>query len=74
MKILIALFIAPTCAFPCQSQVGGRGTQQRHVLPLTQSQVAQLPLSTRSLSAMESQGHCLRPLPTSFAELGLATT
>jgi len=54
MKILIALFIAPTLCLSMQSQVGGSRNSAEHVLPLTQSQVAQLPLSTRSVPRLES--------------------
>ncbi len=54
MKILIALFIAPTLCLSIQNQVGGSRNSAEHVLPLTQAQVAQLPLSTRSVPRWES--------------------
>jgi hypothetical protein len=55
MKILIALFIAPTLCLSMQNQVVGSWNSAEQVLPLTQAQVAQLPLTTRSVPLLESR-------------------
>src|SRR6201984_1099998 len=54
MKILIAVFIALTLCLFMQSQVGGSRNSQKQILPLTEAQVAQLPLTTRSAPLLES--------------------
>ena len=54
MKVLIALFIAPTLCLSMQSQVDGSRNSTRQTLPLTQAQVAQLPLATRLVSLLDS--------------------
>jgi hypothetical protein len=54
MKALIALFIAPTLCLSMQSQVGGSRNSTTQILPLTQAQVAQLPLTTRSVLLLEA--------------------
>jgi len=54
MKVLIALFIASTLCLSMQSQVGGSRNSAKQILPLTQAQVAQLPLTTRSAPLLES--------------------
>ena len=54
MKILIALFIAPTLCLSMQNQVVSSWNSAEQVLPLTQAQVAQLPLTTRSVPRLES--------------------
>ena len=56
MKVLIALFIAPTLCLSMQSQVGGSRNSAKQILPLTQAQVAQLPLTTRAVVQLESGG------------------
>jgi hypothetical protein len=53
MKILIALFTASTLCLSMQSQVGGSRNSAKQILPLTQAQVAQLPLTTRSVPLLE---------------------
>ena len=55
MKILIALFIAPTLCLSMQNQVVSSRNSAEQVLPLTQAQVAQLPLTTRSVPLLESR-------------------
>jgi hypothetical protein len=55
MKILIALFIAPTLCLSMQNQVASSWSSAEQVLPLTQAQVAQLPLTTRSVPLLESR-------------------
>ena len=47
MKVLIATFIAATLCVSLQSQIGGSRDSAKQGLPLTQAQVAQLPLTTR---------------------------
>ena len=54
MKVLIALLIASTLGLSTQSQVGGSRNSAKQILPLTQAQVAQLPLTTRSVPLLES--------------------
>jgi hypothetical protein len=54
MKVLIALFIASTLCLSMQSQVGGSRNSGKQILPLTQAQAAQLPLTTRSILQLES--------------------
>jgi hypothetical protein len=54
MRALIALFIAPTLCLSVQSQVGGSRNSITQILPLTQAQVAQLPLTTRSVPLLEA--------------------
>src|SRR6201981_1681992 len=54
MKILIALFIAPTLCLSMQNQVVSSRNSAEQVLPLTQAQVAQLPLTTRSVPLLEA--------------------
>jgi hypothetical protein len=54
MKVLIALFIASTLCLSMQSQVGGSRNSGKQILPLTQAQAAQLPLTTRSVLQLES--------------------
>src|ERR1700757_1059351 len=54
MKILIALFIAPTLCLSMQNQVGLSRKSIKQILPLTQAQVAQLPLTTRSVPLLEA--------------------
>jgi hypothetical protein len=53
MKILIALFTASTLCLSMHSQVGGSRNSAKQILPLTQAQVAQLPLTTRSVLLLE---------------------
>ena len=54
MKVLIALFVAPTLCLSMQSQVGGTRNSTKQVLPLTQAQVGYLQLTTRSVPLLES--------------------
>src|ERR1700751_3085125 len=56
MKILIALFIAPTLCLSMQNYVVSSWNKAERVLPLTQAQLAQLPLTTRSVPLLESRG------------------
>ncbi len=65
MKILIALFITPTLCLSMQNEVGGPRNSAEHLLPLTQAQVAQLPLGTRSVPRLES-GALPPPAPYEF--------
>src|ERR1700746_2529946 len=54
MKILIALFIAPTLCLSMQNQVVSSRNSAQTILPLTGAQVAQLALTTRSAPLLES--------------------
>ena len=54
MKILIALFIAPTLCLSMQNYVVSSWNKAERVLPLTQAQLAQLALTTRSAPLLES--------------------
>ena len=56
MKILIALFIAPSLCLSMQNYVVSSWNKAERVLPLTQAQLAQLPLTTRSVPLLESRG------------------
>lgn len=54
MRVLIALLIALTLCLSMQSQVGVSRNSIKQILPLTQAQVAQLPLTTRSVPLLEA--------------------
>jgi hypothetical protein len=54
MKVLSATFISAALCVSMQSQIGGSRNSAKQILPLTQAQVAQLPLPTRSLPLSES--------------------
>ena len=54
MRVLIALLIALTLCLSMQSQVGVSRNSIKQILPLTQAQVAQLPLTTRSVQLLEA--------------------
>ena len=54
MRVLIALSIALTLCLSMQSQVGVSRNSIKQILPLTQAQVAQLPLTTRSVPLLEA--------------------
>jgi hypothetical protein len=54
MKALIALFIAPTLCLSMHSQVDASRNSITQILPLAQAQVAQLPLTTRSVPLLEA--------------------
>src|SRR4249919_2484918 len=54
MKVLIATFIAATLCVSMQSQIGGSRNSAKQILPLTRAEVAQLPLTTRSVPRIES--------------------
>src|SRR5246127_881721 len=54
MRVLIALLIALTLCLSMQSQVGLSRKSIKQILPLTQAQVAQLPLTTRSVPLLEA--------------------
>jgi hypothetical protein len=56
MKVLVALCIASTLCLSVQSQVGRSRNSAKQILPLTQAQVAQLPLTTRPVAQLESAG------------------
>ena len=56
MKVLVALCIASTLCLSMQSQGGGSRNSAEQILPLTQAQVAQLPLTTRSVAQLGSWG------------------
>jgi hypothetical protein len=55
MNFLIALFIAPTLCLSMQNHVVSSWNTPERVLPLTQAQVAQLPLTTRSVPILETR-------------------
>ena len=54
MKAIIAVFIAPTLCLSMQSQVDGSRNTAKQIPPVTQAQVAQLSITTRSVPRLES--------------------
>jgi hypothetical protein len=56
MKVLVSLCIASTLGLSMQSQVGGSRNSAKQILPLTQPQVAQLPLTTLAQLRKSQQG------------------
>jgi hypothetical protein len=54
MKVLAALCIASTLCLSTQGQIGGARNSAKQILPLTQAQVAELPLATRATAQLES--------------------
>ena len=54
MKVLLALLIASTLCLAMQNQVGVSRNSGQQILPLTQAQVAQLPITTRSVPRLEA--------------------
>jgi len=53
MRILVATFVTATLCVSMQSQVGGSRSFGKQILPLTQAEVAQLPLTIHSVPPLE---------------------
>ncbi len=55
MNVLLALLIASTLCLAMQNHIGGARNSGQQILPLTQAQVAQLPITTRLVPLLEAR-------------------